>query len=108
MQNPSNAVYGRGEVPEDPSRKMKVFGMVFRKDDLWKVGAVIGGVLLVNIFFIFFLMPTGISFLAAKNSDGLLGFMGLFAAYMAGFLVIVSVFFAVVIGVLFALQKSLA
>ena len=82
--------------------------MIFRKDDMWKVGAVIGGVLLINLFFIFFLMPTGISFLAAKNSTGLLGFMGLFAGYMAGFLVIVTIFFAIVVGILYALQQSLA
>ena len=106
MENPSNAAYGTGEVPEKPGEKTKVLGMVFRKDELWKVGAVIGVVLLANIMFVFFLMPTGISFLAAKNATGLLSFMGIFAGYMIGFFLTVALFFAAVVGILYAIQKN--
>ena len=106
MENPSNAAYGQGEVPKNPAEKVKVLGMTFRKDELWKVGAVIGAVLLVNIMFVFFLMPTGISFLAAKNATGLMSFMGLFAGYMFGFLLTIGLFFGVVVGILYAIQQS--
>ncbi len=104
MDNPSNAVYGRGEAPENPAEKTKVLGITLRNDQLWMAGAVIGGVLFFTVLFIFFLMPTGISFLAAKNASGLFGFMGLFAAYMFGFLFTVLVFFAAVVGILYTIQ----
>ena len=105
MDNPSNAVYGPGKAPENPAEKTKVLGITLRKDQLWMAGAVIGGVLFLTVLFIFFLMPTGISFLAAKNASGLFGFMGLFGAYMFGFLFTVLLFFAAVVGILFTIQK---
>ena len=106
MENPSNAAYGRGKVPENPGEKTKVLGMTFPSSEMWKVGAVIGAVLIVNILFIFFLMPTGISFLAAKNASGLFSFMGLFATYMIGFAFTIGVFFAIVVGILYAIQMN--
>lgn len=106
MENPSNAAYGKGQVPENPAEKTKVLGMTFRKDELWKVGAVIGGLLFVVILFTFFLMPTGISFLAAKNATGLVSFMGIFTGYMFGFLLTMVLFFAAVIGILYAIQQN--
>lgn len=106
MENPENAAYGKGDVPENPGEKTKVFGMVFRKDELWKVGVVIGAVLLMNIMFVFFLMPTGISFLAAKNATGLLSFMGIFAGYMLGFFLTAALFFGAVVGILYAIQQN--
>lgn len=104
MEHPANAVYGRRDKPENPAEKTKILGVTLRKDQLWMAGAVIGGVLFVTVLFIFFLMPTGISFLAAKNASGLFGFMGLFAAYMFGFLFTIFLFFAAVIGILYAIQ----
>lgn len=104
MEHPANAVYGKRDVPENPAEKTKVLGMTLRKDQLWMAGAVIGGVLFLTVLFIFFLMPTGISFLAAKNASSLVGFMGLFAAYMFGFLFTILLFFASVIGILYTVQ----
>lgn len=106
MNNPSNAAYGRGEVPQNPAEKTKVLGMTFRKDELWKVGAVIGGLLFVVILFTFFLMPTGISLLAAKNATGLMSFMAIFSGYMFGFLLTIVLFFAAVVGILYAIQQN--
>lgn len=105
MEHPSNAAYRRGEARENPAEKMKILGITLRKDQLWMAGAVIGGVLFMTVLFIFFLMPTGISFLAAKNASGLFGFMGLFAAYMFGFLFTILLFFASVVGILYAIQQ---
>jgi hypothetical protein len=104
METPVNAAYGKGDVPENPGEKTKVLGMVFRKDELWKVVITIGAVLVVILFFIVFLMPTGISFLAAKNASGLVGYMGLFTGYMFGFILIVASFFAAVLGILYLIQ----
>lgn len=104
MESPANAAYGKTDVPENPGEKTKVLGMVFRKEEMWKVIAVIGGVLAVILFFIVILMPSGISFLAAKNASGLLGYMGLFTGYMFGFVFIVAGFFAAVVGILYLIQ----
>jgi ABC-type branched-subunit amino acid transport system permease subunit len=105
MESPVNAAYGKKDVPENPGEKTKIFGMVFRKEEMWKVGLVIGAVLVVTLFFIIFLMPTGISFLAAKNASGLLGYMGLFTGYMFGFVFVIAGFFAAVVGILYLIQK---
>jgi hypothetical protein len=39
-------------------------------------------------------LPSGIPFLAAKNADGFLGYVGYFFAYMFGFFFVLVVFFA--------------
>lgn len=104
MESPVNASYGKTDVPENPGEKTKVLGMVFRKEEMWKVGLAIGGVFLVLVVIILILMPSGISFLAAKNASGLLGYMGLFTGYMFGFLAIVTAFFAAIVGVLYLVQ----
>ncbi len=106
MEIPTNAAYGKGEVPQNPAEKTKILGLTFRKDELWKVGAVIAGVLFVVFLFTFFLMPTGISFLAAKNSTTLAGFMALFTGYMFGFVLMVVLFFTAVVGILYTIQNS--
>jgi hypothetical protein len=48
-------------------------------------------------------MPSGFSFLAAKNASGLLSYMWLFAGYMIGFIAISLVFFGAIVGVLYAI-----
>ena len=105
MDTPTNAAYGKGEVPENPGEKVKIFGMVFQKSEAWKILLVIGGVFVVILFFILFLMPSGISFLAAKNASGLLGYMALFTGYMFGFIFIVTIFFAIVLSILYLIQQ---
>lgn len=106
MQQPTNAAYGANDVPEDPAKKRKFLGMTFPETDSWKIGTVIGGVLLLYILVVLSIMPTGFSFLAAKNASGFFGYMGLFLLYMFGFLIILVLFFAIVVGILYAIQKS--
>lgn len=106
MENPTNAAYGKGEVPENPAEKTKFLGIVFRKDERWKVGVVIGVVLFFMILFILLIMPTGLSFLAAKNAGGFFGFLGLFTGYMLGFFLLNLAFFGIVVGILYAIQKT--
>jgi hypothetical protein len=48
-------------------------------------------------------MPSGFSFLAAKNATGLVSYMGLFASYMIGFLLIAGAFFGTIVGILYAI-----
>ena len=105
METPTNGGYAKDEVPENPGEKVKILGMVFQKGDAWKILVVIGGVFVLVLFFILFLMPSGISFLAAKNASGLLGYMALFTGYMLGFIFIVSIFFAVILWILYLIQR---
>lgn len=39
-------------------------------------------------------LPSGLPFLAAKNANGFLGYIGYFFAYMFGFFFVLVVFFA--------------
>lgn len=82
-----------------------VLGVRIPTAQIWKVAVGIGAAALVVLILIFVLMPSGFSFLAAKNATGLLSYMGLFAGYMLGFLAIALVFFGAIAGVLYALYK---
>ena len=48
-------------------------------------------------------MPSGFSFLAAKNATGLVSYMWLFGSYMVGFLLIATAFFGAIVGILYAI-----
>ena len=105
MDRPVNASYKKNEVPENPGEKVKILGMVFKKSESWKIVLVIGGVFVFLFFLIVFLMPSGIPFLAAKNASGLLGYMALFTGYMIGFIFIILLFFAIVLSILYLIQR---
>jgi len=80
-----------------------ILGLRIPTAQIWKVAVGIAAVAFVVLVLIFVLMPSGFSFLAAKNATGLLSYMGLFAGYMLGFLAIALVFFGAVVGVLYAM-----
>jgi hypothetical protein len=84
------------------SEMTTVLGVRIPTAQIWKVAVGIAAAALVVLVLIFVLMPSGFSFLAAKNASGLLSYMGLFAGYMIGFLLIAGVFFGAITGVLYA------
>ena len=79
-----------------------ILGVRIPTEQIWKVVVGIAAAALVVLIIIFVLMPSGFSFLAAKNATGLLSYMGLFAGYMIGFLFIALAFFGAVVGILYA------
>jgi ABC-type branched-subunit amino acid transport system permease subunit len=87
---------------EQASEMTTVFGVRIPTEQIWKVAVGIAVAALFVLVIILVLMPSGFSFLAAKNATGLLSYMGLFASYMLSFLFIVTAFFALVVGVLYA------
>lgn len=80
-----------------------VLGVRVPTAQIWKVAVGIAAAALVVLVIIFVLMPSGFSFLAAKNATGLLSYMGLFAGYMLAFLFIALLFFGAIVGVLYAI-----
>jgi hypothetical protein len=97
---PTNAA---SDTPTEQASEMTtVLGVRIPTEQLWKVAVGIAGAALFVLVLIFVLMPSGFSFLAAKNATGLLSYMGLFTSYMLSFLFIVLGFFALVVGVLYA------
>jgi hypothetical protein len=99
MDLPTNAATGT-DTDREPEMTT-VLGVRVPTDQTWKVAVGIAGAALVVLVLIFVLMPSGFSFLAAKNATGLLSYMGLFASYMIGFLVIAGLFFGAIVGVLY-------
>lgn len=79
-----------------------VLGVRIPTEQIWKVAVGIAAAAFVVLVIIFVLMPSGFSFLAAKNATGLLSYMSLFAGYMLGFLAIALAFFGAIAGVLYA------
>lgn len=92
-----------GKDTEQESEMTTIFGVRVPTDQIWKVAVGIAMVALAVLVLIFVLMPSGFSFLAAKNATGLVSYMGLFAGYMIGFLAISLVFFGAIVGVLYAI-----
>jgi hypothetical protein len=80
-----------------------VLGFRIPTEQIWKVAVGIGAAALAVLVIIFVLMPSGFSFLAAKNATGLVSYMGLFAGYMLGFLLIAGAFFGAIVGILYAI-----
>lgn len=98
---PTNAATGKSTERE--SEMTTILGVRIPTEQSWKVAVGIAAAAFVVLVLIFVLMPSGFSFLAAKNATGLLSYMGLFAGYMIGFLAIALVFFGAIVGILYAI-----
>jgi hypothetical protein len=101
MDLPTNAATGKDT--EQESEMTTVLGLRIPTEQIWKVAVGIGAVALVVLVIIFVLMPSGFSFLAAKNATGLVSYMWLFGSYMIGFLLIAGAFFGAIVGILYAI-----
>jgi hypothetical protein len=88
---------------EQASEMTTVFGVRIPTEQIWKVAVGIAAAALAVLVLIFVLMPSGFSFLAAKNATGLLSYVGLFAGYMVGFILISLAFFGTIAGILYAI-----
>jgi hypothetical protein len=100
MDLPTNAATGKDTDQE--SEMTTILGVRIPMDQIWKVAVGIAAAALVVLIIIFVLMPSGFSFLAAKNATGLLSYMWLFGSYMVGFLLIAGLFFGAIVGILYA------
>lgn len=89
-----NAAYEEGEAPAKKTGPVTVFGVRIPAESRNQVILLLFGVLLILVVIVVFLLPSGIPFLAAKNSSGFLGYIALFFAYMFGFFAILVVFFS--------------
>ena len=85
------------------SEMTTVLGVRIPTAQIWKVAVGIAAAALMVLVLIFVLMPSGFSFLAAKNATGLVSYMGLFAGYMLGFILIAGAFFGTIVGILYAI-----
>jgi len=85
------------------SEMTTIFGLRIPTEQIWKVAVGIAAAALAVLILIFVLMPSGFSFLAAKNATGLLSYMWLFGSYMIGFLAIAVAFFGGIVGILYAI-----
>jgi hypothetical protein len=101
MDIPTNATTDKSTDRE--SEFTTVLGFRIPTEQIWKVAVGIGAATLFVLVLIFVLMPSGFSFLAAKNATGLVSYMGLFASYMIGFLLIAGAFFGTIVGILYAI-----
>lgn len=100
MDVPTNAATGKST--EQESEMTTILGVRIPVAQIWKVAVGIAIAALIVLILIFVLMPSGFSFLAAKNATGLVSYMGLFAGYMLGFILISAAFFGTIVGVLYA------
>ncbi len=98
---PTNAATGKDT--EQESEMTTIFGVRVPTEQIWKVAVGIAVAALAVLVIIFVLMPSGFTFLAAKNASGLLSYMWLFTGYMIGFLAISLVFFGAIAGILYAI-----
>ena len=98
---PTNAATDKSTDRE--SEFTTVLGVRIPTEQIGMVAAGIATAALFVLILIFVLMPSGLSFLAAKNATGLVSYMGLFAGYMVGFLLIAGAFFGTIAGILYAL-----
>ena len=101
MDLPTNAATGKDTDQE--SEMTTILGVRIPMDQIWKVAVGIAAAALVVLIILFVLMPSGFSFLAAKNATGLLSYMWLFGSYMVGFLLIAGLFFGAIVGILYAI-----
>ena len=88
---------------DQESEMTTVLGLRIPTEQIWKVAVGIGAVALAVLILIFVLMPSGFSFLAAKNATGLVSYMWLFGSNMIGFLLIATAFFGAIVGILYAI-----
>lgn len=91
-----------GESTTRQPEMTTIFGLRVPTDQVWMVVTGIAAAALLFLVITFILMPSGFTFLAAKNASGLLGYMGLFTAYMFGFVILSLAFFGTIIGILYA------
>jgi CDP-diglyceride synthetase len=94
MENPVNAAYGRGEVPKTDPRAITLLGVRIPGQQVWMVMAGLFAILVLLCVIVVVQLPSGIPFLAAKNANSFLGYVGYFFAYMFGFFLVLVVFFA--------------
>lgn len=97
MDPAMNAAYEKNRMPEERKREpigITILGYDIPGDKVWMVTAGLFGVLVVLTVFIVFALPSGLPYLAAKNADGFLGYVGYFFGYMIGFFLILIVLFA--------------
>lgn len=94
MDNPVNAAYGRGEVPRQEPRAITILGVRIPGQQVWMVTVALFAILVLLCVIVVVQLPSGIPFLAAKNADGFLGYIGLFFSYMFGFFGVMVIFFA--------------
>lgn len=98
------ATNAASDKPTEQASEMTTFlGVRIPTEQIWKVAVGIAAATLVVLVIIFVLMPSGFSFLAAKNATGLVSYMWLFGGYMIGFLLISLVFFGAIAGALYAI-----
>jgi ABC-type branched-subunit amino acid transport system permease subunit len=98
---PTNAATDKSTDRE--SEFTTILGVRIPTEQIGKVAVGIAVAALMVLVLIFVLMPSGFSFLAAKNATGLVSYMGLFAGYMLGFILIAGAFFGTIVGILYAL-----
>jgi hypothetical protein len=95
MDAPMNAAYEKTKVPKEEPRAVTILGQRVPGSKVWMVTAGMFGLLVFLVVIVVFLLPSGIPFLAAKNSDGFFGYVAYFFAYMFGFFFILIVFFSI-------------
>lgn len=100
MDIPVNAAYQTDEVPGS-NRPVTVFGIRVPAESRSTFYVGVGAVVVMLLFVILLLLPSGIPFLAAKNAGGFTGYVGLFFVYMLGFFALAIAFVAIlsVVGV---------
>lgn len=94
METPSNAVYGKDDAPPPKYGPVTFLGVRIPQESRPIIAWGLLAALIVMVTIIVFLLPSGIPFLAAKNSGGFFGYVGLFFLYMFGFFLILSMFFS--------------
>jgi len=92
MNAPVNAAYGRNDVPKEDPRAITVLGVRVPGSRAWMVTAGLIALLVMITTIILIQLPSGLPFLAAKNADGFVGYVGFYIAYMLGFVVVLGVF----------------
>jgi hypothetical protein len=98
---PTNAATDK--TTDRESEMTTILGVRIPTAQLWKVAVGIASAALLVLILIFVLMPSGFSFLAAKNATGLVSYMWLFGSYMLGFILIAGAFFGAIVGILYAI-----
>ena len=94
METPVNAAYGRKEVPKQEPRAITLLGIRIPGQQVWMVMAGLFAILVLLCVLVVVQLPSGLPFLAAKNADSFLGYVGYFFAYMFGFFGVLVVFFS--------------
>jgi hypothetical protein len=86
MDEPVNGAYATDEVPPEPKRPLYVAGYRIPTDKVWMFLvaniAFVVGIIVLTIFYI----PLGIPFLAVKQSNGFVSYVGFFFVYVFGYI----------------------